>query len=113
MADGAFDALTGMGEPLSLDENPFEDPSLRMAHRLLKNNGFAPAWIEEGKDIDVEAARLRADLRRADGLDDTERCLRRARELNVRITGFNLKAPAACQKLPVDIRCEIARREPQ
>jgi hypothetical protein len=44
MQEGAFDRLEGKGEPLDLSENPYEDPSLRMAHRLLKNNGFAPAW---------------------------------------------------------------------
>jgi DnaJ homolog subfamily C member 28 len=43
MDEGAFDRLEGTGEPLDLRENPFENPSLRMAHRLLRNNGFAPA----------------------------------------------------------------------
>ena len=47
MEEGAFDHLEGTGKPLDLRENPFEDPSERMGHRLLKNNGFAPAWIEE------------------------------------------------------------------
>ncbi|MDR3703504.1 MAG: DUF1992 domain-containing protein [Candidatus Sulfopaludibacter sp.] len=58
MDEGLFDRLEGTGRPLDLDENPFEDPSLRMAHRLLKNNGFAPAWILEGKEIDREIAWL-------------------------------------------------------
>ena len=51
MSEGAFDNLTGKGRPLNLEENPYEDPSLRMAHRLLRNNGFAPAWVEEAKDL--------------------------------------------------------------
>jgi hypothetical protein len=25
-----------------------------MAHRLLRNNGFAPAWVEEAKDPEQE-----------------------------------------------------------
>src|SRR5580692_2647766 len=54
MSEGAFDNLTGKGRPLNLEENPYEDPSLRMAHRLLRNNGFAPAWVEEGKDLEQE-----------------------------------------------------------
>lgn len=29
MAEGAFDNLKGKGHPLDLEENPFEDPSLR------------------------------------------------------------------------------------
>src|ERR1700704_3395286 len=54
MAEGAFDNLTGKGRPLNLEENPYEDPSLRMAHRILRNNGFAPAWVEEAKDLEQE-----------------------------------------------------------
>ena len=53
MEEGAFEDLSGRGQPLPLDDDPFEDPSLRMAHRLLRNNGFAPAWIEEGKEIEA------------------------------------------------------------
>src|SRR4030095_489294 len=49
---GEFDKLPGKGQPIDLSENPFEDPDLRTVHRLLKNAGFAPAWIEERKDID-------------------------------------------------------------
>lgn len=56
--NGEFDNLPGKGEPIDLKENPFEDPDLRTVHRLLRNAGFAPAWIEERKDIDaaLEAA---------------------------------------------------------
>ncbi len=89
MQEGAFEHLDGEGEPLVLEENPFEDPSLRMAHRLLKNNGFAPAWIEESKDIDLEIQRLRAE---ADVASEDFR--NRVAALNRRILAFNLKAPA-------------------
>lgn len=60
MEQGEFDDLSGTGEPIDLSENPFEDPEWRLAHRMLRNAGFAPAWIEERKDIDVavEAARV-------------------------------------------------------
>ena len=90
MEDGAFDHLEGTGKPLDLEENPFEDPSLRMAHRLLKNNGFAPAWIEEGREIETESERLRAQAA-APGGDFQGRVA----ALNRRIVAFNLKAPAA------------------
>ena len=56
--EGAFEHLEGSGKPIDMTENPFEDPSLRMAHRLLRNNGFAPAWIEEGKEIAREITEL-------------------------------------------------------
>ena len=98
MEDGVFERLDGAGKPLRLEENPFEDPALRMAHRLLRNNGFAPAWIEESRDIDSDAAILEAVLPR---LDAAER-KRRVDDLNRRIAAYNLKTPVACaQKLPI------------
>ncbi|HKE25105.1 MAG TPA: DUF1992 domain-containing protein [Bryobacteraceae bacterium] len=90
MEEGAFEHLEGSGKPLDLTENPFEDPSDRLAHRLLKNNGFVPAWIEEAKEIEAESRRLRAhaDASKSDYRD-------RVAALNRRIASFNLKAPAA------------------
>jgi len=41
-------------QAIDTSENPFEDPELRMAHRMSRNAGFAPSWIEERKDIDSE-----------------------------------------------------------
>jgi hypothetical protein len=89
MEEGAFDRLEGAGRPLDLDENPFEDPSLRMAHRLLKNNGFAPAWIMEGKEIDCEIARIQKER---DGVGRAE-LDRRIAMVNRRIADYNLKVP--------------------
>jgi len=89
MEEGAFDQLEGAGKPLDLSENPFEDPSDRMAHRLLRNNGFAPAWIEEAREIEAETRRLRAE--RKVSTDDDFRT--RVAALNRRIFAFNLKAP--------------------
>ncbi len=90
MEKGAFDRLEGEGKPLDLSENPFEDPSDRMANRLLKNNGFAPDWIEEAKEIAAESRRLRA-LGQL-GADDLRG---RVASLNRRILAYNLKAPIA------------------
>ena len=106
---GEFNDLPGKGEPIDLKENPFEDPDLRMVHRLLRNAGFAPAWIEERKDIDAELEKAQTKLSRAwelfgrRGNDDAnaawERNVREFREivddLNKRIRIYNLKAPAA------------------
>jgi hypothetical protein len=88
MDDGAFDHLEGKGKPLDLSENPYEDAGLRMAHRLLKNNGFAPIWIEEAKEIDAEYRRLNS---RSDRTGKDFRA--RVQALNRRILVFNLKAP--------------------
>ncbi len=90
MEEGAFDHLEGAGKPLDLRENPFEDPSERMAYRLLKNNGLAPAWIQEAKEIEAESLRLRAR-----GEVSAEDLRSRVAALNSRILAFNLKAPAS------------------
>jgi hypothetical protein len=87
LEEGVFDQLEGAGKPLDLSENPFEDPSLRMAHRLLKNNGFAPGWIEEAREIEAESRRLAAGA----GTGDYQN---RVAALNRRILAFNLKAPS-------------------
>lgn len=103
---GEFDNLPGKGEPLDLRENPFEDPELRTVHRLLRNAGFAPAWIEERKDIDAELERAEKQLQRAwelYGRDATnkhqwqrniEQFKELVDELNARVKIYNLKAPA-------------------
>jgi len=108
MERGEFNDLAGSGEPLDLNENPYEAPELRPVHRLLRNAGFAPAWIEERKDIDVEFRRQYSILRRgrelycANGnyvnrewLRVTQEFRKRVDELNQRIRHYNLKAPAA------------------
>ncbi len=59
---GAFDNLKGSGEPLDLEENPFEPPEMRMVFRLLKNSNFTPHWIEIGKDIDAEYDKIWRDV---------------------------------------------------
>jgi hypothetical protein len=87
--EGAFDHLEGTGKPLDLSENPFEDPSDRLANRLLKNNGFAPDWIAEAKKIAAESRQLRAL-----GEITNDDAGSRVASLNRRILAFNLKAPA-------------------
>ena len=107
--NGEFDNLPGKGAPIDLAENPFEDPDLRVVHRLLRSAGFAPAWIEERKDIDAELEAARTKLSRAWSLygkggsspsdPDWKRNVREFRErvdeLNQRTRIYNLKAPAA------------------
>lgn len=107
--NGEFDDLPGKGEPIDLRENPFEDSDLRVVHRLLRNAGFAPAWIEERKDIDAALAAAQTKLSRAWALfgdggkppsrAEWERTVKEFREqvaeLNQRVRIYNLKAPAA------------------
>ena len=56
-----------------------------------ETTGSAPAWIEEGKEIDAEVGRLRADRNRL-GEDEFRR---RVAALNRRIEIYNLKTPVA------------------
>ncbi len=62
---GAFDDLAGKGQPLDLDVNPNADPEWELTYHLLKENGFAPAFIEERKVIEKDLAAARDSLARA------------------------------------------------
>ena len=82
MEQGEFDDLSGKGAPIDLAENPFEDPDWRMAHRMLRNAGFAPAWIEERKDIEAEIHAARTTLARVwTVLQNAEHTEQQVREL--------------------------------
>ena len=59
MERGEFKDLPGKGKPLKLDTNPFLTPQVRIVNRLLKENGFAPRWIELEKEIREEKAQLK------------------------------------------------------
>src|SRR6185503_18888818 len=128
MERGEFDNLTGRGEPIDLSENPYEDPDWRTAHRMLRNAGFAPSWIEERKDIDAELEAARIVLARKWMIRRNARETRHeesARErweraeaefrntvsaLNRRIDAWNLKTPAvAFQRNRIDVEQEIDR----
>jgi hypothetical protein len=56
---GAFDDLTGAGQPLSLDDDVAVPAELRAAYRLLKNAGYLPPELQLRRDI-VEAEQLLA-----------------------------------------------------
>jgi hypothetical protein len=98
MEEGAFDNLNGSGLPLNLEEDPFEDPAMRMAHRLLRNNGFAPRWVEEGKDLETAAVALRREL--AEGRITREQYRARAIDLNRRILSYNIQTPSTSVHKP-------------
>ncbi len=107
MEEGRFDDLPGKGKPLNLDENPFEDPELRLAHKLLKDGGFTLPWIEKRKEIEERltfaVARLEKAWSRCGGgapVDANvvwEQAVAAFRaecgELNKMIFSYNLEAP--------------------
>jgi hypothetical protein len=126
MEAGEFDNLAGAGAPIDLSENPYEDPGWRTAHRMLRNAGFAPSWIEERKDIDAELGAARMVLARhwtivinARGTKQEQAAGKRwasaaaqfhltIAALNRRIDAWNLKIPAvAFQRKLIDVEREI------
>jgi Domain of unknown function (DUF1992) len=117
MDDGRFDGLPHQGERLPLEEDSLSGDRA-MAHRLLKNAGVAPGWIEADKHARVlidERDRL---LRQAPRLSSFARP--RAREefrrvveaANRAILRVNIEAPTDRQQRPLlDIEVELARFE--
>ena len=125
MDEGKFDNLPGRGKPLPQDENPFEDPEMRVANRMLRDQGFAPEWIEQRKDIESKLSAARSSLERAwryyqaEGQSaiaktDWERAVSAFREeveaLNRHIRDFNLKAPTNSMHVrTIDAEKEISQ----
>lgn len=116
MEEGAFDNLPGEGKPLPLDDDPFEDPDMRMAHHLLRSNGFAPLWIEERRELQADIRAAEAALARswayvrqarearwagAEWDRAVETFRQSAATLNRRIRDYNLKAPHVNFHLPL------------
>ena len=111
MDAGAFDNLPHKGKPISLDVNPFEDPSLWMAHHLLRGNGFAPPWIEEARDID-QAACPASRWSQSSNATAIAEFRERGAELNRRILTYNLRCPSTqFHKRPLDLEAEIKPSE--
>lgn len=115
MEDGAFENLSGRGQPLSMDTNPNADPEWELAFHILKENGFAPAFIEKRQAIEANIAKLRAKL--ADAMADSAtwpgaRAEFEAQiaEINLRIRNYNLSVPhERLARSPLDIDKEIAK----
>jgi DnaJ family protein C protein 28 len=136
--EGKFDNLRGHGQPLRLDENPFEDPTWQMANEMLKKNGFRPVWLEEDMANQRELEQARRDLVRSREWHSTalqalgdrrdaaaiERRVMAQREwqlaqdrfrarlaaINKSIFNYNLKVPSTrLQRLKLDIEAELTR----
>ena len=105
---GEFDNLPNKGQPVVLDSDP--DPTMWMAHHLLRVNGFAPSWIEEAREIGQVIDRFRSDFNRARArLSSLDEFRARAAGINRQILTYNLKAPSArFHKRPLDIEQELA-----
>jgi hypothetical protein len=136
--EGKFDNLRGHGQPLRLDDNPFEDPTWQLANEMLKKNGFRPEWLEDDVAVREQLAQARQALvrsrdwraaelaalagrgdapaleRRQQVEDEWQRAQGRFRarlaEINKLIFNLNLKVPSTrLQRLKLDVDAELAR----
>lgn len=83
IAEGEFANLSGAGRPLIFEDETWIPEDLRLAYRFLKNAGFVPPELELRNEIFT----LR-DL--IETIDDDKEKLRLLRELNFKITKFNM-----------------------
>ena len=117
MAEGAFDDLPYKGERL-----PIEDDSAAgewaMAHRMLRNAGAAPPWIESDKEARRQMADLEALIERAPRMSLLSQ--RRARSdlarivaaANAAIERLNAEAPTDRQhRRMLDPTSQVTRLE--
>jgi DnaJ family protein C protein 28 len=131
MQAGRFDNLPGAGKPINWEDEALVDQEWLMAFRVMREQGFAPAWVELHKEIvaEIEAARqalLRSWLWRQERLAGSPRESQRryveaewqracsafaetVAELNAKISDFNLQVPVArLQKFKLDVTQEVA-----
>jgi DnaJ family protein C protein 28 len=129
---GEFRNLRGLGQPLTLDTNPYAGENAP-GYSLLKSNGFAPAEIELAKEIRQELERLEKqrnalsqrgrDLRhrRVPPFGSEKRAYNNAvnktlaeyerelRELNSKILTLNLTTPPAMHRPLLNIEQMISK----
>ncbi len=91
MRKGQFDNLPGAGERLKLEDDSLVPPEQRMAHKLLRDNGYAPDWMAQGQALDATRDQLIRDLRRASGSQQIAALREQAAEYNRQVLSYNLK----------------------
>jgi hypothetical protein len=115
MEAGAFDDLPHQGAPLPLEDDSASGDRA-MAHRMLRNAGMAPPWIETDKEIRALLARRDMLLERSRRVSAVGRPgLRREFEgmleaADRAIARLNGEAPTDRQhRRPLDRAAELAR----
>jgi hypothetical protein len=136
---GQLSNLSGEGKPLQLDEDTHTPPELRLAYKILRDNGLAPEWMMMGRDLDEQRARLLTNVRKgvrayqgaigdAGRIADLDRAAEQLRRIhatwetakhtfreaaisfNRQITSYNLKIPNGISHKPcLDVDREISR----
>ena len=117
MEAGAFDDLPHQGRPLPLEDDSAAG-AWALAHRMLKNAGAAPPWIESDKEVRVQLARRDEVLARAPRVGPLGRARVRAdfgeviAAANRAIDRVNAEAPTDRQhRRRLDPVVELARLE--
>jgi hypothetical protein len=87
---GAFDDLSGSGEPLNLEDDRHIPEDLRLSHKILKNADCLPPELEIKKEI-----RRTEDL--LAGMTDTRERYRVMKKLNYLIMKLNATRNSAIQ----------------
>lgn len=129
---GEFGNLEGAGKPLDLGGNPFAPDEMHMAYKILKDNGYAPHWIELSKEIDLLREKLskevdafkkytqmvfsekrssgaihRYELKKNDFYSQNRECLS---EISKKILDYNLNCPVSrLGRANFDIDDEMSR----
>jgi Domain of unknown function (DUF1992) len=117
MEEGAFDDLPHQGRRLPLDDDAAAGDRA-IAHRMLKNAGVAPAWIEADKTVRVLLAERDRLVASAAGASASElarakvRLTRLVDDANRAILRVDIEAPTDRQhRRPLDVEVELARLE--
>jgi hypothetical protein len=81
--NGMFDDVPGTGKPLALEDDSHVPEDLRIAHKILKNAGFAPPEVALRKEIAKTEDLLQA-------MDDTKAKYRQIKKLNFLVMKLNM-----------------------
>lgn len=112
---GAFRELPHQGAPLPLEDDSASG-DWAMAHRMLRDAGAAPPWIEADKEARARLAQLDALLERAAGAEPATRsrlrldAARLAEAANQAIERLNAEAPTDRQHRRLLDLDEVLRR---
>ena len=117
MEAGAFDDLPHRGERLPIEDDEAAG-DWAMAHRMLRNAGMAPPWIESDKEARRLLAELEAVIERAPRTSPLARARERSNvariveAANRAIARVNAEAPTTRQhRRPLDAAAEGERLE--
>ncbi|MEZ4669532.1 MAG: DUF1992 domain-containing protein [Anaerolineae bacterium] len=118
MEGGEFKDLPGEGKPLDLKDDPNTPADLQIAYKIMRDNGIAPDWVAQGRELETKQTRWRAHLAAAyatrqqggDWAAATARLGGELEKLNSEILSYNLKLPPGItHRAQMNLEREVAR----